>query len=320
MNTRIGSGFSLRGSFRSSRSRSSINLRSVYRSSSRSKAANSDAFSTSSSDSTSYFRGAALSGSRSSIYRKSSRSLKDIKISSNTSSADITEKNYEVKAVSNFKTINNAQNNLNESMPKWLKEAGVPEDVTFEFDYNIDTQKAEVTKISDEKYRESVETVINKKCGNETLYTAFASRIMNGYISSAYYPAAAKSLESCFGQDIKDLYLDKNGNIMGANANLQRALKASKNGREYTSVASRRFPAQDIEGLLKRLLSDKNITPNVSHMKYDGKNVSTDDGKFKLGKDFNSKLFNDKRYIMRGSIALYGSNSYDSWLENEKKF
>lgn len=316
MNTRIGSGFSLRGSFRSSRSRSSVNLRSVYRSSSRSKAANSDAVSTSSSDSTSYFRGAALSGSRSSIYRKSSRSLKDIKISSNTTAKD----NYEDKAVANFKVINNAQKNLNESMPKWLKEADVPEDVTFEFDYNIDTQKAEVTKISDEKYRESVEAVINKKCGNETLYTAFASRIMNGYISSAYYPAAAKSLESCFGQDIDDLYLDKNGNIMGANANLQRALKATKNGREYTSISSRKFPAEDIEGLLKRLISDKNITPNVSHMKYDGKNVSTDDGKFKLGKDFNSKLFNDNRYIMRGSVALYGNNSYDSWLENEKKF
>ncbi len=319
MSIRIGSGFSLRGSFRSSR-RSSVNLRSIYRGSSRSKAVNSDMFSASSSDRTSYFKGSTLSGSRNSVYRKSVTSLKDIKISSSTSSSDISEKNYEVKAMSNFKVINNAQNNLNESMPKWLKEAGVPEDVKFEFDYNIDTQRAEVTKISDEKYRESVEAVINKKSGNETLYTAFASRIMNGYISSAYYPAAAKSLESCFGQDIDDLYLDKNGNIMGANANLQRALRASKNGREYTSIASRRFPAQDIEGLLKRLLSDKNITPNVSHMKYDGKNVSADDGKFKLGKDFNSKLLNDKRYIMRGSAALYGNNSYDSWLKNEKKF
>lgn len=319
MSIRIGSGFSLRGSFRSSR-RSSVNIRSIYRGSSRSKAVNSDMFSTSSSDRTSYFKGAALSGSRNSIYRKPVTSLKDIKISSSTLPSNIAEKNSEVKAVSNLKVINNAQNNLNESMPKWLKEAGVPDDVTFEFDYNIDTQKAEVTKISDENYRESVEAVINKKCGNETLYTAFASRIMNGYISSAYYPAAAKSLESCFGQDINDLYLDKNGNIAGANANLQRALKATKNGREYTSVASRRFPAQDIEGLLKRLLSDKNITPNVSHMKYDGRSVSTDDGKVKLGKDLNSKLFNDKRYIMRGSIALYGNNSYDDWLENEKKF
>ncbi|MBD5141988.1 MAG: hypothetical protein HDT25_11355 [Ruminococcus sp.] len=319
MHTKISTGFSLRGTFRSSR-RNSVNLRNVYRSSSRSS---SDALSKLSSDSTGYYKGSVLSGKRGSSYKNSITSLNDIKISSSklpTNTSQISKENYEVKAVNNFKVINNAQKSLNESIPKWLEEAGVPADVKFEFDYNIDTQKAEVTKISDEQYRESVEAVLNKNMGKETLYTAFASRIMNGYISSAYYSSAAKSLESCFGQDIDELSLDRNGNIIGANASLQRALKASKNGREYTSISSRKFPADDIEGLLKRLLSDKKITPNVSHIGYDGRSIYTNDGKFKLGKSFDSSMFNDNRYIMRGAIALYGNNSYDTWLENEKLF
>lgn len=315
-----GSGYNLRSSF--SFRRSSIRQSSNYRNSSKTKSTRSDGSNTFSVGGTSFFRGAKLSGNLSSRYSISNKSLKDIKISSasQTNKSQTVKDNYETKTINNFKVINKAQNNLNDSVPKWLEEAGVPKDVKFEFDYNIDTQKAEVTKISDEKYRESIEAVLNKKMGNETLYTAFASRIMNGYISSAYYPAAAKSLKTCFEQDIDDLYLDKNGNIIGANANLQRALKASKSGREYTSISSRKFPAENIEGVLKRLLSDKNITPNVSHMGYDGRSVYTNDGKFKLGKDFNTNMLSNKSYAARGSIALYGNNSYDTWIENEKLF
>ena len=312
------SGNSLRNSFSFTR-RSNVRLRNSLKTSS----TKSNSL-TSSVGGTSIFRGTTLSGGRrSSRYTLSSKSLEDIKISVNnvlTNKNQVSKYDYEEKTVANFNVINKAQNNLNDSIPKWLEEAGVPTDVKFEFDYNIDTQKAEVTKISDEKYRESVEAVINKKMGNETLYTAYASRIMNGYISSAYYSSAAKSLETCFGQNIDDLSLDKKGNIVGANASLQRALKASKLGKEYTYIESRKFPAEDIEGVLKRLLSDKNITPNVSHMGYDGKSVYTNDGKFQLGKDFDTNMFSKTSYVMRGSIALYGNNSYDTWLENEKLF
>lgn len=309
-------GYSLRNSFSFTR-RSNIRLRNTL-------SAKNMSTNASSVGGTSIFRGTTLAGGRrSSRYRLSSNSLNDIKIIGNNilpNVAQVSQKEYEDKTVDNFKIINKAQNNLNESIPKWLEEAGIPKDVKFEFDYNIDTQKAEVTKISDENYRESVETVINKKMGNETLYTAYASRIMNGYISSAYYSSAAKSLESCFGQDIDALSVDRYGNIKGANASLQRAIKASKLGREYTSISSRKFPADNIEGVLKRLLSDKKITPNVSHMGYDGRSVYTNDGKFKLGKDFNTSMFKDTCYVMRGAIALYGNNSYDAWLENEKLF
>ncbi|MDE7288938.1 MAG: hypothetical protein K2N71_05460 [Oscillospiraceae bacterium] len=303
MQTKLSNNFSLRNSFRSR----------VTISKMRNSSKNLDV-----SSRTGYFRGTTLSGKMSSIYRKSSKSLQSIKIGGNTlltSPSQIAKDDFEDKTIDNFKVINKAQSNLNDSIPKWLKEAGVPTDVSFEFDYNIDTQKAEITKISDEAYRESVEAVLNKKCGSETLYTAYASRVMNGNISSAYYPEVAKDLKKYFGQDINELSLDRRGNIKGANSKLQKAINASKKGNTYTN-----FPSQNIVGLLKRLLSDKDITPNVSHMGYDGKSVYTDDGKFKLGKDFDPSFFNEKRYVMRGSAALYGSKSYDSWLENEKKF
>lgn len=315
MRANLGTSYQFRSSF--ARRSSTVSLRNAYRKSARTKSTNLDASNSSSVHGTSYFRGMRLSGSH------TNKSLKDIKISGSnslTNTSQVSVKKYENKAVENFKIISSAQNSLNENIPKWLNEAGVPDDLKFEFDYDIDKQRAEVTKISDEQYRETVETVLNKKMGKETLYTAFASRIMNGYISSAYYPAAAKSLENCFGQDIDDLSIDKNGNIRGMNANLQRAIKAAKSGREYTYIESRRFPAEDIEGVLKRLLSDKKITPNVSHMSYDGKNISTNDGKFKLGKSFDPNFFSDSRYVMRGAIALPTEYDYDGWIAHEKMF
>lgn len=320
METKINTSFRFRSSFSGGRStrRNTVSLRNTYKNSLKTKSTRSDVLSESSDVSTSYFRGSTLSGSRRSRYSRISRNLNDIKISSGylQADSDITEKDdYKDKAVNNFKLINNAQKNLNVNIPKWLNEAGIPENVEFEFDYNIDTQKAEVTKISDEKYRDTVETVLNQKMGKETLYTAYASRIMNGHASSAYRTDIANSLKNCFGQDINELSIDKKGNLCGANTNLQRALKASKYGREYTYIESRRFPAKDIEGVLKKLLSDKNIAPNVSHMGYDGKSMYTNDGKFKLGKKFDQSMLNKNLYAMRGSIALASELDYDAWLK-----
>lgn len=321
MRTNLGTSYQFRSSFGGGRN--SMRLRNAYRKSLRTRTARSSSSDTSSVLGKSYFRGTSLSGSRTSRYSSMLQDVKNIKIKNSISLTDtdkVSVKKYENKAVENFKVISGALKSLNGNLPKWLEEAGVPKDVKFDFDYNIDAQKAEVTKISDEQYRETVETVLNKKMGRETLYTAFASRIMNGYISSAYYPAAAKSLEACFGQDIGDLSLDKNGNILGANANLQRAIKAAKSGKEYTSISSRKFPADDIEGVLKRLLSDKKITPNISHMSYDGNSICTNDGKFKMGKSFDASFFNDSHYVMRGAIALPTEYDYDGWIKNEKMF
>lgn len=225
----------------------------------------------------------------------------------------------EGKAKVNFEFLNDITKPMRENFSSALENAGVPKDVTFEFDHDINAHKATVTKISDENYRENVESVINGfRLGMS--FMAFASRVMNGYVSSAYYPSIAGNLKVCYGQDINDLYLDEKGNLCGANENLQKAIEASKRGEEFYPDPHHRFPAKNIEGIIKRLISDENITPNVSHMGYDGESIYTNDGEFKFGKDFDPNLFGEEKYVMRGSISLYIGRPYDRWLENEEKF
>ena len=149
---------------------------------------------------------------------------------------------------------------------------------------------------------------------------------MNGYISSLYYPWISKALDRCFEQDISELYIDENGNLGGVNENLQEALDAAKkaenNGEYFNANHDFGFPANNIEGIVKRLVSDKNITLNISHMGYDGKQIYTDDGEFKFGKDFDPNLFGEERYLMRGTVSLYITvcAQYNRWLNNEEKF
>ena len=227
---------------------------------------------------------------------------------------------YAENAKFNFEIINSCEKNLNENISKKLEEAGVPKDVTFEFDFNFDSSTIEVTKISDEMYRESVEKVLNDINGPFKIISC-ASRVMNGNISSIYYPWISKALESSFGQDINDLYIDENGNLGGANKNLQEAINAERRSKETGKYIYVDFPYDNIEELLNRLVSDENITPNISHMGYDGECIYTNDGEFKFGKDFDPNLFNEEKYLMRGTYALYLSvYNPNMWLKNYEKF
>lgn len=219
----------------------------------------------------------------------------------------------------NFEVLGDLTKPMRENFSSSLEKAGVPKDITFEFEHDINTNTSKITKISDESCREKAESALNNyKLGLS--FTAFASRVMNGYISSAYYPAIAKNLESCYGQDISELYIDENGNLCGENENLQKAIEASKKGKEFVPDPHHRFPTKNIEGIIKRLISDKNITPNVSRMGYDGESIYTNDGEFKFGKDLDPSLFDEEKYAMRGSVSLLINNGYDRWLENEEKF
>lgn len=219
---------------------------------------------------------------------------------------------------------------MNEDISKRLEEAGVPKGVTFEFDFNFDSQDIEITGISDEKYHESVENILSGGGTSAARFTfiSCASRVMNGYISSLYYSWISSSLDRCFGQDINDLYIDENGNLGGVNENFQAALdavkEAEKNGDPLDVNHEFGFPAtnNNIEGIVKRMVADKNITPNISHMGYDGERIYTNDGEFKFGKDFDPNLFGEEKYVMRGTMAFYMTfyGRYNSWLENEEKF
>ena len=52
---------------------------------------------------------------------------------------------YAGKTKSNFEWISMSENGLNENLPKRLEEAGVPKDVTFEFDFDFDSKNIEIT-------------------------------------------------------------------------------------------------------------------------------------------------------------------------------
>lgn len=225
----------------------------------------------------------------------------------------------------NFDLISMCENGLNKNIPKKLEDAGVPKDVTFEFDFDFDSKDIEITEISDEKYRESVENVLAGSNGPFT-FISCASRVMNGNISSLYYPWVSNALDRCFEQDINDLYIDEKGNLGGVNKNLQAAFdaekKAKKDGEYFSAIQEFDFPVNNIKDIVTRLVSDENITPNISHMGYDGERIYTNDGEFKFGKDFDPNLFGEEKYVMRGTSALYMTfyGHTDLWLKNYEKF
>lgn len=313
METKIGTSFQLRSSF--SGGRTMLNRSRTYDTSAETQNANADTFAMSSSE-PAY---SSLSQETRDKLKELTKKIKEINFA-DVKWYKLESDTPEGRTKLNFEYLSDIQKEMNDSISKRLEKAGVPSNVTFEFNYNINTQKSEITQISDDEYRKNIETVLNNTYGFGMIFTAFASRVMNGYVSSAYYPAIAKNLESCYEQDIADLYIDENGNIGGANENLQKAIRASKRGEEFYPIPDYHFPAKNVEGIIKRLISDENIIPNVSHMGYDGESIYTNDGEFKFGKDFDPNLFGDEKYVMRGSVSLLINNGYDRWLENEEKF
>lgn len=312
METKIGTSFQYRKSFTRGRG---VSVRSgVYTDSAGTRGINADTFTMSSQNRIIY-----PDDPKETELRELSKRLKEY-APAQLETIHIAKDDHEGRTKFNFDLISYFEKGLNKEIPKKLEEAGVPSGVTFEFDYNLDSKEFEITDISDEEYCEKVKSALNRTVSFP--FIACASRVMNGYISSVYYPAIEDNLKSCFEQDISDLYIDENGKLCGANENLQKAIEASKKGEAFSVNPRYIFPAQNIEGIIKRLISDENITPNISHMGYDGQSIYTDDGEFKFGKDFDPSLFNDQRYVMRGTMSLRFTvyTHYDSWLENEKMF
>lgn len=229
----------------------------------------------------------------------------------------------------NFDLIKMSETGVNNRISQGLEEAGVPKDVTFEFDFNfrsdITSSSIQVTNISDEKYRDTIENILSS-CKGPLTFISCASRVMNGNISSIYYPWIESSLKRCFDQDINDLIIDENGRLGGVNKNLQAAFnaeyKAEKNGDYFDALTEFGFPVNNMKEVITRLVSDKNITPNISHMGYDGERIFTNDGEFKFGKDFDSDLFGQQKYLTRGTSALFMTiyGHTNTWLNNYEMF
>lgn len=326
METKIGTSFQVRSSFSGGRS---VSARSnTYTNSAKTQSKNADTFTRSYSD---------LSGEiennstcfylehREELEKFTENAKKDVRLEP----INIAKGDYAGQTKFNFDIIKYCETSLNKNISQRLEEAGVPKDVTFEFDFNyssdIVSSNIEITEISDEKYRETVENVLSGSKGPFT-FISCASRVMNGYISSLYYPWISKALDRCFEQDINDLSVDENGNLIGVNENLQAAIdaekKAEKNGEYFDVIREFNFPVSNIEGIVKQLVKEENITPNISHMGYDGEQIYTNDGEFKFGKDFDPNLFGEEKYIMRGTSALFMTvyGHTNGWLKNYEKF
>ncbi|MCH5349321.1 MAG: hypothetical protein J1E40_08355 [Oscillospiraceae bacterium] len=222
-----------------------------------------------------------------------------------------------------FDLLNDHHSSLNEYIAKRFEEEGIPKDISFEFDYDIDKRKIEITDISDEEYRESVQSILDRSLISLSMkWVGNASRILNGYMSSVYYSQIADALERCFGQDISELYIDEDGNIGGANEKLLEALEAEKNTADFDADLMFRFPVNQIEGIIKRLITDENITPNISHMSYNGNGICTNDGDIKLGREIDPDLWKDDKFLRRldYSYPMIFGRRYDFWLNNENLF
>ncbi|MCH5348175.1 MAG: hypothetical protein J1E40_02535 [Oscillospiraceae bacterium] len=262
----------------------------------------------------------ALNSFKGAIKNGQTGSIAD-KFQTGTSSANTND--YNLRASKNLKDLTDTCEKFNSSLEKKLRAAGIPKDISFEFDYDINSDKAVITSISDEKYRDSLQAVLDGMDKTGTLdYIGKSSGIMNGNIAPSYYPEFANALKKCFGQDISKLYIDEKGNIGGANSLLQKALSAEKFNRSFDAQKSYGFPSKQLAAMIKRLLSDEGISNNVSHMGYDGKGIYTNDGNIKLGTKADPTLTKNSRYTLKAAFAsrTASAGDYDYWLSNEDLF
>lgn len=232
-------------------------------------------------------------------------------------------KDYSVRASQNLKALNDACGKFDESLEKKLRAAGIPTDISFEFDYDINADKAVITNISDEQYRDKLQSVLDGMAKTGTLdYIGKSSKMMNGDIAPSYYPDIKNALKKLFGQDISKLYIDKNGNIGGANMQLQRALSTEKVNRSFDAQKTYGFPSKQLGAMIKRLLSEEGVSGNVSHMGYDGKGLYTNDGDIRLGTKSDSSLLKDSKNVLKAAFASKtpSKTDYDYWLNNEDLF
>lgn len=115
------------------------------------------------------------------------------------------------------------------------------------------------------------------------------------------------------------MYIDENGDLCGTNDDLKRAMSLEKTEGDSEAMEQCRLPENCLEELLRRLVSDENITPNISHMGYDGERFFTDDGEFNFGKENDLNLLNDTKYAVRGVMSSYFFQPYGRWLDFENK-
>ena len=230
---------------------------------------------------------------------------------------------YPTRAKYNVNTLNQFCEDFNDLLTERLKNAGIPEDISFEFDYDVNSRKAVVTDISDETFRDSLQSVLDGILKTYNMdFIANGSKAMNGFMPSVYYPRISSALKRCFGQDISELYIDDDGNIGGANKNLQEALEREKRDKNFNAEDLYGFGIKQLEMVIKRLISDESAPQNISHMGYNKEGFYTSDGEARLGREIDPSLWEKASFVMRAAFSFQMTVRFDMnfWFSNEEMF
>lgn len=260
------------------------------------------------------------SESSSSINAKSDRFSGLLNSLSGTESSPASLSDYRIEAAKSLNSLTKMCGNFDSAMKENLADEGVPESVSFEFDYDINSGEAKITKISDEQYLSGVQSALNKSMKSISLETiAAGSKILNGKMAEAYYPTVSKALEKCFGQDISDLSVDKNGNILGMNRKLRAAVSYELTDTSFNAQSRYGFPSKELASVIKRVVSDRLAGSSVSHMSFTDGSLKTADGDISLGKKCAVPSLKKTSVILRAAAAG-NPGSMDLWVKNEDLF
>lgn len=222
---------------------------------------------------------------------------------------------YRVQAAKSMTTLSKACGNFDSAVKKCLSNAGVPDDIRFEFDYDVNSGEASVTKISDEKYLSGVQSALNKAMKSASLDTiANGSKILNGKMTEVYYSAVEKALDKCFGQDISELSVDRRGNIVGMNKKMKQAVTSELTDRKFDAQSKYGFPTKKLASVVKSVISDKSAGKNISHMSYANGSLKTADGDISVGSKCASPSLKNTSILLRAA-ASGNANSMDLWVE-----
>ncbi|MDE5577210.1 MAG: hypothetical protein K2J11_07470 [Oscillospiraceae bacterium] len=232
-----------------------------------------------------------------------------------TSGTSASMSDYRVQAAKSMVTLSKTCENFDAAMKKELSSAGVPENISFEFDYDMNSGEAKITSISDEQYLDGVQSALNKAMKKVSLETvAGGSKILNGKMTEAYYPEVAEALKKCFGQDISELSVDRKGNILGMNRKMRDAVTSEMTDRSFDAQSRYGFPAKELASVVKRVVSDKSASKGVSHMSFKSGSLKTADGDISVGSKCASPSMKDTKTVLRAAVA--GTpNSMEMWVK-----
>ena len=220
-----------------------------------------------------------------------------------------------VKAAQSMITLSKTCSNFDSAMKKNLSNEGVPENISFEFDYDVNSGEATITEISDEKYLSGVQSALNKAMKSVSLETvANGSKILNGKMTEVYYPVVEKALNKCFGQDISELSVDKKGNILGMNKKMRQAVTSELTDISFDAQSRYGFPTKELASVVKNIISDKSASKNVSHMSFSGGSLKTSDGDISVGSKCASPSLKNTSILLRAAAAG-NPGSMDLWTE-----